>query len=53
MHLFWYLDGDLIGETVNNHQFAIELDPGSYTLSVQDEEGFIRTVSFTAFKKDT
>ncbi len=53
MHLFWYLDGDLIGETVDHHQFAVELEPGSYTLSVQDEEGFMRTVSFTAFKKDT
>ena len=33
-------------------QFAHALEPGSYKLTVQDEEGFIRTVSFRAFKKD-
>jgi penicillin-binding protein 1C len=51
-HLFWFLDGSFIGETKNEHNFPIDLDPGSYKLTVQDEAGFSRTVFFDAYKKD-
>jgi len=52
-HLFWFLNGSLIGETVENHQFPVELNPGAYKLTVQDEEGFVRSISFSAYKKET
>jgi len=52
-HLFWFLNGSLIRETVENHQFAVELNPGAYKLTVQDEEGFVRSIAFTAYKKET
>ncbi len=52
-HLFWYLNGSLIGETVEYHELSVELDAGSYRLTVQDEEGFTRSVSFGAYKKKT
>lgn len=50
-HLFWYLNGTLIGETIGYHELAVELDAGPYRLTVQDEEGFTRSVSFDAYKK--
>jgi penicillin-binding protein 1C len=50
-HLFWYLNGSLIGETVEYHELSVELDAGSYRLTVQDEEGFTRSISFDAYKK--
>lgn len=49
-HLFWYLNNELIGETVEIHQLPIELKPGNYKLVVQDEEGFKRSVVFNAYK---
>lgn len=52
-HLFWYLNGSLIGETVEHHELSVELDEGSYRLTVQDEEGLTRTVSFDAYKNKT
>lgn len=52
-HLFWYLNGSLIGETVEHHELPIELESGSYRLTVQDEEGFKRTVEFNAYRKET
>jgi penicillin-binding protein 1C len=51
-HLFWYLNGSLVGETVGTHQYAVDLEPGFYRLTVQDEEGFTRTVRFTAYTKN-
>jgi penicillin-binding protein 1C len=48
--LFWYLDGILIGETAGNHELPVDLEEGGYTLTVQDEEGFKRTVSFEAYR---
>lgn len=50
-HLFWYLNGILIGETEGNHELPFELEAGDYTLTVQDEEGFKRTVSFEAYRQ--
>jgi len=50
-HVFWYLNGSLVGETVGTHECTVDLDPGAYTLTVQDEDGFSRTAAFTAYKK--
>jgi penicillin-binding protein 1C len=49
--LFWYMNGALIGTTINRHLLAVDLDPGRYDLTVQDEEGFTKSVSFSAYKK--
>jgi len=51
MHCFWYLNNHFVGETVNAHETSLSLDPGPYTLTVEDEEGFSRTVQFSVFKK--
>lgn len=53
MHLFWFLNDFFIGETVEHHQLAVEIDPGEYELIVQDEEGFTRSVEFLVYKKDS
>jgi penicillin-binding protein 1C len=50
-HLFWYLNGSFIQETVRIHQFSLDIDPGLYKLTVQDEAGYIRKASFTVYKK--
>ena len=52
-HLFWYLNDSFIGETVDHHQLARDLEPGEYRLVVQDEEGFTREVQFKAYKKSS
>ena len=52
MHLFWYLNGSLIGETVERHELVVDLNPGEYRLTIQDEEGFTRTVAFEAYRKE-
>jgi penicillin-binding protein 1C len=49
--LFWYMNGALIGKTIKRHRIAVDLDPGMYDLTVQDEEGFTKSVSFSAYKK--
>ena len=51
-HLFWYLDGALVGETVTHHQVALTLEPGKYELTVQDEEGFERKAVFSAYRRE-
>ena len=51
--LFWYINGALIGTTHYQHQLPITLDPGKYKLTVQDEEGFTKSVSFSTYKKDS
>ena len=50
-HLFWYLNGDLVGETAGAHECAVDLAPGDYTLTVQDENGLSRSARFSAFRK--
>jgi penicillin-binding protein 1C len=50
-HLFWYLNGDLVGETAGTHECAVDLGPGDYTLTVQDENGLSRSARFSAFRK--
>jgi len=49
-HLFWYLNGSLIGDTVGIHRLAVDLTPGPYRLTVQDEEGASRSVAFRVYK---
>jgi penicillin-binding protein 1C len=51
-HLFWYLNGDLVGETAGTHECAVDLEPGDYTLTVQDENGLSRSARFSAFRKE-
>ena len=51
--LFWFVNHHFIGETVEHHELAVSFDPGQYTLVVQDEEGFIQSVQFSVFKKET
>lgn len=51
-HVFWYLNDKLVRETVGRHEFALELRPGSYRLTVQDEEGFSRSAAFVAYRKE-
>ncbi len=50
--LFWFLDGNFMGETTTIHQFTVDLAPGIHVLTVQDDEGFIKKVQFSAFKRD-
>lgn len=50
--LFWYLNGELIGDTVNHHTLSLDLDSGMYKLTVVDEEGFSRSVSFRAYRTE-
>jgi penicillin-binding protein 1C len=50
-HLFWYLNGDLVGETAGTHECPVDLAPGDYTLTVQDENGLSRSARFSAFRK--
>jgi penicillin-binding protein 1C len=52
-HLFWYINGALIGKTLYHHQLPITLNPGKYKLTIQDEEGFTKSVSFRTYKKDS
>jgi penicillin-binding protein 1C len=52
INLFWYLDGSFLGETTMYHQLAVDLKSGAHKLVVQDEEGFQRSVSFSAYKKN-
>ncbi len=51
VHLFWYIDKQFIGETIDIHTMPCDLKPGKHTLTVQDEEGFIRRVSFSSYRK--
>ena len=48
---FWFLNDHYLDETVGNHSLAMDLDPGNYRLTVQDQEGFTKSVQFTAYKK--
>ncbi len=49
-YLFWYLNGNLIGETQKDHKLAVSLDQGSYRLTIQDEEGNRESVRFSAYR---
>ncbi|MBN1783330.1 penicillin-binding protein 1C [bacterium] len=48
---FWFLNGRYVAETQSVHELAMDLDPGAWHLTVQDDEGFSRSVDFTVYKK--
>jgi penicillin-binding protein 1C len=50
---FWFLNGRFLDETAENHTLAADLDPGTYRLTVQDQEGFTKSVHFTVYKKSS
>jgi penicillin-binding protein 1C len=50
-HLFWYLNTVFIGETIDNHSIAVNLESNDYVLTVQDEEGATAVVRFKVFRK--
>lgn len=45
--LFWYLDGKIIGETVDFHNVAVNCSSGKHILSVFDNDGGEGKVSFS------
>ena len=49
-YLFWYLNGNLIGETQKDHKLAVSLDHGSYRLTIQDEEGNRESAKFSVYR---
>ncbi|HDQ46145.1 MAG TPA: penicillin-binding protein 1C [bacterium] len=51
--LFWILDGTIIGEPRHRHELAVDLFPGVHRLTVQDTEGFSRTIRFTAYRRES
>ncbi|HUI93771.1 MAG TPA: penicillin-binding protein 1C [Chitinivibrionales bacterium] len=51
-HLFWYLDGEFLAETVVQHNVAVDLQEGKHKLAVQDGEGETEVVRFRAFRKN-
>jgi penicillin-binding protein 1C len=52
VHLFWYINGSLAGETAGDHRLPVALAPGEYRLTVQDEEGYSETVCFAAYRTE-
>jgi penicillin-binding protein 1C len=50
-HLFWYIDGGFLAETVGQHSIAVDLQAGKHKLAVQDGEGETEVVRFTAYRK--
>jgi penicillin-binding protein 1C len=50
--LFWHLDNDYIGTTVQFHQMALNPLPGKHILTVEDENGESVTRSFEILQKD-
>jgi penicillin-binding protein 1C len=45
--LFWWLDGDYVGQTTGTHTLAMQPGPGTHTLTLADGAGNRRSVSFT------
>lgn len=48
--LFWFRDGSYLGQTTGTHELADSPEPGVHSLAVQDDEGFIRTVTYETTK---
>jgi len=51
--VFWHLDDRFLGSTRTFHQMAISCDPGEHYLTVVDNRGRQKGVSFTVMKKVT
>jgi penicillin-binding protein 1C len=45
--LFWWLDGEYVGQTVDTHTIALQPTPGEHTLTITDGAGNRRSVLFT------
>jgi penicillin-binding protein 1C len=50
-HLFWYLDGSFLAETIGQHSIAVDLPSGKHRLAVQDGDGATEFIRFSAFRK--
>ncbi len=37
--IFWHLDDEYIGTTINFHQMALSPSPGKHVITIVDEEG--------------
>ncbi len=51
-HMFWYLNRELVGETLELHQLPLALRPGLHRLTILDETGLSKSVSFAAYRED-
>ena len=51
--IFWYLDGSYLQDTLQNHEFPYPVAPGRHRLTIQDEDGYLQSVSFSVFQKET
>lgn len=49
--LFWFVNKNYLGETVGEHRLAVDLAPGEYRLTVQDQEGSHASVGFGIRKR--
>ncbi|MDB5157396.1 MAG: penicillin-binding protein [Mucilaginibacter sp.] len=50
--IFWHLDDQYIGVTVDFHQMALNPPPGNHVLTLVDNKGNTINVSFTILDKD-
>jgi len=48
--LFWYIDGNIMGTTMDIHELKIDLEAGTHKLSIQDETGWVEMVDFEVFR---
>jgi len=48
--VFWHLDRQYIGETIDIHQIAIQPSNGKHLLTAVDEDGYSKTVKFHIVK---
>ena len=46
--LYWYLDGSYLGLSEKNHEVAVDLETGPHTITLVDDEGHRKRISFTA-----
>jgi penicillin-binding protein 1C len=49
--VFWYVDGDYVGQTEETHQIAIQSSIGSHEMYVVDESGNYLSVAFNVIKR--
>jgi len=46
--IYWYLDNKYLGKTEDNHELAADLESGMHRLTLVDDEGHRRMITFTA-----
>ena len=49
--LYWYLDEVYYGRTVDFHQMEMTPEEGKHTITVVNEEGQKKTITFNVFKR--